>query len=238
MLFAVTDASRCAESLPYGTAGLTESSTAYLSTQHKNELHSEWFQILQLTSGGTVNIRWQFSDTKTLQSRFQTAVSSGEPVTWTITYGGATYSKSGSWRFSNNAGNMLSKFAGSGSGFSGDDGMWGGGTGTVDGNGNVPSDFWGHGNPNSGDGDCSTAYLGSGRSTVSKNFMYFGNHDASPSLPPSGGEEALFYGLGTASPLIPTGAASLALPACPLPPAGTKAFLQDWLRWTSRITNT
>ena len=40
-LFAVTNGTTCAESLPYGPATITESSSPYLSTAHKHALHSQ-----------------------------------------------------------------------------------------------------------------------------------------------------------------------------------------------------
>jgi hypothetical protein len=176
-LFAVTGASKCAESLPYGPSSLTESSSPYVSTQLKHMLHTEWQQNLTTSAGSTLSIIWQFADLKTLQDRFQTAVATGEPVTWTISYAGSTYSKSGTWRFSSGAGNMLSRFAGSGSRFSSDDGLWGAGSGVVNGDGsNYPSEFWGHGILQTNDGSCRNVYLGSSSPsnglTVSRNLMY------------------------------------------------------------------
>ena len=142
-------------------------------------MHSEWLQILTTSVGTNLNILWQFDNTRSLQDRFQTAVTSGEPVTWTISYGGSTYTKSGTWRFSSSAGDMSTRFASSsgGSQFSNDDGMWGGGTGIVNGDypNIIPSDFWGHGNYNSGDYTCGRAFLGSSSPSglsVTGNLMY------------------------------------------------------------------
>ena len=102
-LFAVTNSTACAESLPYGPASITESSSPYLSTAHKHALHSQWYQHLTVSSGATLEIQWQFSDTKTLQDSFQAAVYYGESVTWTVTYEGATRIKNGVWWFSSGA---------------------------------------------------------------------------------------------------------------------------------------
>ena len=192
-LFAVTNGTTCAESLPYGPASISESSSPYLSSAHKQALHSQWYQHLTVSSGATLEIQWQFSDTKTLQDRFQAAVYSGERVTWTVTYEGATHTKTGTWWFSSAAdgysgGGMLSRFAGSGTNFSYDGGLWGGGTGEVDGyaykDGTynyMPSDFWGHGNFYSSDsGVCWTAYLGPTRSRVVRNLMYVRVHTSAP----------------------------------------------------------
>ena len=189
-MFAVTNGTTCAESLPYGPASINESSLPYLSTAHKHALHSQWYQHLTVSSGATLEIQWQFSDTKTLQDRFQAAVYSGERVTWTVTYEGATHTKTGTWWFSSAAdgysgGGMLSRFAGSGTRFSYGDGLWGGGTGEVDGynSGSRPSDFWGHGNYGHWQGDtsaCRTAYLGLTSSRVVRNLMYVRVHTSAP----------------------------------------------------------
>jgi hypothetical protein len=245
ILFAVTDRSRCAENLPYGPSSITEASSPYVSTLHKHMLHWEWWQSLSLGTAGTVEIQWQFSDTKSLADRFQAAVSRGEAVTWTISYRGATHVKRGTWRFSDGAGNMVAKFAGSSSsGFSGDDGLWGGGTGQVDGDDSLPSDFWGHGVYSSYDsGGCSQVYLGAGQTgtTVGKNLMYFGSLAAPPppiSLQPSADiahhhlreHQALFYGTDTASASFygldtGTGASTdVAAPGAACPPPGASPW--------------
>ena len=168
----MTDGSQCAETLPYGPNPVTDTSTPYVSTQLKNTLHSEWQQVLTSTTGSTVSITWQFSSVRSLQDRFQTAVTVGEAVAWTITSAGSTYYKSGTWRFSSGAGDMLTRFASSGTSFSNDDGVWGGGTGLVDGDSiSLPSDFWGHGNQDRGDSGCRFMY-NSGGATVSRSQMY------------------------------------------------------------------
>ena len=112
-LFAVTDATQCAENLPYGPNSITESSSPYVSTQFRSMLHDMWQQVLTTSAGTTLLVTWQFSNVKTLEERFQTAVTSGEAVSWTIRYSadGSTYSKSGTWRYSDGAGDMLARFA-------------------------------------------------------------------------------------------------------------------------------
>ncbi|KAK3274502.1 hypothetical protein CYMTET_17312 [Cymbomonas tetramitiformis] len=165
LLFAVTSASSCAESLAYGPDALTEtSSAAYLSTEHRDVLHTRWRQVLKADgTSANATIDWMFYDEKTLQERFEAAAGSGERVRWSITdeADGAQWSISGTWWFSDALRDVASKFAGSGGSFSDDDGAWGAGSGDVNGNSNVPSDFWGHGNFNSGDSECAIVYLGS-----------------------------------------------------------------------------
>ena len=179
-LFAVTGSSRCAESLPYGPFSVTEDSAPYVSTLLKYRHHDVWQQVLT-GSGVALGITWQFSNVKSLQDRFHSAVTYGESVTWTVRCltgsvrcpVGFTTTKTGTWRFSHNAGDVRGKFSSSGSGFSKDDGLWGAGSGIVDGNGYAPSEFWGHGNHNSGDSLCQYVYLDGSRYVyVTRNLMY------------------------------------------------------------------
>jgi hypothetical protein len=183
-LFAITTASQCAEGLPYGPNLISDSTTsAYVSTVHKDTWHTQWQQLLDPGGGGTVvSITWDFTIAKTVAQRFESAVVSGEAVTWTVSYGGSSRVLSGTWRFSSksayNGVSMLSRFEGQGSSFSSDDGLWGAGTGIVDGDSEYgagrPADFWGHGNTNGADSLCTTVYLGSSNGTQSAlvNRMY------------------------------------------------------------------
>jgi hypothetical protein len=193
-MFTVTTASQCAEGLPYGPNTITDSTTsAYVSTVYKDTWHTQWQQVLDPGGGGTVvSITWDFTIAKTVAQRFESAVVGGEAVTWTVSYGGSTRVLSGTWRFSSTAGSMLSRFESQGSSFSSDDGLWGAGTGIVNGDGGArPADFWGHGNWQSGDlSTCATVYLGSSSSTQSAlmNRMYvlaILPPPPSPSPPPS-----------------------------------------------------
>jgi hypothetical protein len=79
-LFAVTSASRCAETLPYGPNLLAGGTTSpYVSTAHKDTWHMQWQQELDPGSGGgVVSITWDFVDHKTVAQRFESAVTSGE----------------------------------------------------------------------------------------------------------------------------------------------------------------
>ncbi|KAK3288459.1 hypothetical protein CYMTET_4059 [Cymbomonas tetramitiformis] len=189
LLFAVTSASSCAESLAYGPSSVTEASSAYLSTEHRDMLHTRWWQVLKPDGiSARATIDWVFYDEKTLQERFEAAAASGERVRWSITdeADGTRWSKSGTWWYSDGLWDVASKFAGSGGSFSGDDGAWGAASGTVNGNSNVPSDFWGHGNFNSGDSECANVYLGSSSGATwqssLKNLMYL--HVGAMTWPP------------------------------------------------------
>ncbi len=92
---------------------------------------------------------------------------------------GNTYALSGNWRYSNQA-NTSSRWSGSGSNFSDDDGIWGAATGTLDGDSPGPylnevSDGWGHENPNGGDSQCSYYYMNGSQSSSSsiRNYMFY-----------------------------------------------------------------
>lgn len=179
-LYAITSSSNCAETLSYGSNEITSpSGSAYVSTLMKDFNHSEFLQDFR--SGGsstTFTAVWSFSSTKTLEDRFNFAVSSGESVSWVVSYSGSIYTLSGTWRFSNNAGTS-SKWGSSGSNFSNDDGIWGAGSGTLDGNNPGPSlgsgnQGWGHQNYDASDSSCASYYLnGSSQSSSSiKNLMF------------------------------------------------------------------
>jgi hypothetical protein len=104
-------------------------------------------------------------------------VSSGEVVNYVLedVSGNTYYYNNILWRFSNNAGSLSSKFASQYTGccFSSDDGLWGAGTSTVDGNGNQPLNFWGQGNFNSGDSQSNSVYRdGSLISSDGTSLMY------------------------------------------------------------------
>ncbi len=161
ILFGIQDDGHIAERLSYGPTAITEASSAYLNTLVGSQSHDRWFQKAVDGNGNTLyEIDWQFSTTKTVANRFQDAVDTGEAVTWTVTSPSIVGSQvlSGTWRFSKNAGNMLSKFDGSSSFlfFSKDDGIWGAGTGQIDGDYNVNVLYhggwkWGFGNYDSAD---------------------------------------------------------------------------------------
>jgi hypothetical protein len=111
---------------------------------------------------------------------------------------------------------MLSRFAGSGTSFSYDDGLWGAGTGVVDGNGagaGRPADFWGHGNSQSSDTACAIVYLGSSSGSTQSaliNRMYVlavtppPSPPSPPPLPPIGTLSALLHVIPLPAPRLRT----------------------------------
>ena len=181
-LYAITGPNNCAESLSYGSSELTSlSGSEYLTTLLQDETHTSFLQIFKADGSTTdFTIRYDFTGgSSTLADRFDNAVSSGEGVDWVVKSQGVTYTLSGTWRYSNGA-DTSSKWSGSGSNFSNDDGTWGAAGGTLDGNSPGPQlqnhgDSWGHENPNSGDSQCATYYMdGSQYSSNSLvNYMFF-----------------------------------------------------------------
>eukprot|EP00598_Pedospumella_elongata_P015587 CAMPEP_0185013132 /NCGR_PEP_ID=MMETSP1098-20130426/98647_1 /TAXON_ID=89044 /ORGANISM="Spumella elongata, Strain CCAP 955/1" /LENGTH=1185 /DNA_ID=CAMNT_0027542197 /DNA_START=6 /DNA_END=3563 /DNA_ORIENTATION=+ len=161
-MFAVLTGTTCTEALVYGPSAVTTGgqvgadNTAYLSTgtAGKNDAHNEWLQVV--TSDGVTElfrIYWTFATARTLADHFITAVNVGEAVSYrVVTPDGTTYNYNGVWHFSDEAGDMASKFASTMSiyGFSANGGAWGAGEGNVDGNVPLPRtspvSFWGVGN--------------------------------------------------------------------------------------------
>lgn len=75
-------------------------------------MHTAWEQVLNPGDGtDIVYITWTFSDELTMAHRFYRAVNFGESVTWTVTYGSNTYTLQGTWRWTADGGNYLTKFA-------------------------------------------------------------------------------------------------------------------------------
>ena len=177
-LFAVTTHNQCAEQLPYGSNEvLSPTGSAYFSVLMKDFNHSEFMQDFK-ANGSTTTFRifWNFSDTKTIQNRWNNAVSSGETVTWQVLYSGSTYNYSGGWRWSDNAGSFKT---GSGTNFSNDDGIWGAANRTLNGDSPGPSlsgsSGFGYQNYHSSDSSqCSTYWVNGSTSSSSsiKNAMY------------------------------------------------------------------
>ncbi|KAJ1415656.1 hypothetical protein B484DRAFT_467153, partial [Ochromonadaceae sp. CCMP2298] len=171
-LFAVVGGFECGEALNYGPQAVTASGSAdglheyFLSTNtaYGSTAHSEWLQIVSDTSSGAENLRiyWTFSTSKTLSDRFEGAVTVGETVNYRIELsGGTVYTYTGAtWRFSDNAGSMTSRFSAGSTTccFSSDDAAWGGASGIVNGNDASTSTFFGQGNLNTGDSDCTNIY--------------------------------------------------------------------------------
>ena len=145
-----------------------------------------WMQ--QFMCSGTVKftIQYEFqSGLKTLYDRFTTARTSGESTAFTVqTAAGATYSYTGTWRYTDTS--LRWTGSNSGTGFSTDDGLWMAGTGEVNGDSSaLPGSAWGHGNLNSGDSTCGTLYEnGAGVSCSGlKSLLYCSTEGASPPPP-------------------------------------------------------
>ncbi len=173
-LFAITDSSKCAESLPYGPNAITEASNAYFSTADQSQVHTQFKQVLTVNGVTQFEILYDFANAKTLKDRMNNAYTNGETVNWTVSYNGTNYNYGPHlWYYSDGA-SLSSKWAGSGTQFSSDDGSWGANNGNVDGNGG-PYEIWGQGNHNSGDSSWCGTYVTNGATTTSsqiKNFMY------------------------------------------------------------------
>lgn len=190
-LFAVIGGASCAENLFYGPQSITETGSAdgnypfFLSTStaSKDVAHSQWLQIV--TSDGVkelFRIYWTFNTKKTLAARFAGAVSAGEVVDYEVVVAetGASYSYSGFWRFSSNAAITANIFATPTTQccFSADDGVWGAGIGTIDGDGLGYQNtlFWGQGNWDTSDSACKTVFRAGEAYTeyvAAKSFMYY-----------------------------------------------------------------
>lgn len=176
-LFAITNSSNCAETLPYGPNHITEASSAYFSTEYKNITHNKMLQIFTVNGTELFRIAYNFTSNKTLQNRFSDAVNFGEDVNWVVTQGANTFNYGTyKWWYSDGA-NITSgsaKWTGTGNNWSGDDGSWGAAPNNVDGNGG-PYETWGHGNHNSSDAaQCDNYYTNGTQSTSNsiKSYMY------------------------------------------------------------------
>jgi len=166
VLFVMTDAKACSESLAYGSATLVanKNQKPYFSTAAKGVRHDTWTQYLYpdgIGSKEVMTITWKFDNVQTIEDRFYNALMRGEKVKWTIKWKGKTRTKLQFWRFSNGMANVKSKFgSNSKKQFSNDDGAWGGGSKIpVNGNGPAPSDYYGQANWNGGDSMCNRLYV-------------------------------------------------------------------------------
>jgi len=176
-LFAITDSSQCAETLPYGPNHITTASNAYFSTEYKNVSHNKFLQIFTVNGTELYRIAYNFTTTKTLQNRISDATSTGEDVNWVVTQGANTYNYGTyKWYYSDGAGitSGSAKWTGSGNDWSNDDGSWGAAPNNIDGNGG-PYETWGHGNHNSSDAaQCNNYYTNGSQATSNtiKSYMY------------------------------------------------------------------
>merc|ERR1711871_1093196 len=152
--------------------------SAGLCTDCCNHDHSGWVQEFWCGPTYKFSVEYQFTTAaKPVVLRLEHARKYGQPTSFTVTTaGGATHSYVGTWRYTSrylyweydsNAPSYTQ-----GPRVSNDDGLWGAGTGTIDGqqNGNghwwgdsnepqyCSSLQWGHGNCDSDDSTCSTLY--------------------------------------------------------------------------------
>jgi len=189
VLFAITNATACAESLPYGAcpSGLSESdSAAFICTNtYGNHPHNVWIQkatIPFMTPALQFVIHWQFRTIRSLRDRFAYATTNGEMVQWRVEYQGATYNMKGMWYYS-----TAFKFATrpyvwqqtQGRRFSSDDGIWGAAPGALDGDrgpslASYTTSFGQQVYASYDDFGCQTLYMNGGQisSTSLKNYMY------------------------------------------------------------------
>jgi hypothetical protein len=175
-LYAITSSSQCAEQLPFGPNHITESSSAYFSTEYKNIAHNKMLQIFTVNGVELYRIQYNFTTTKTLQNRISDATVFGEDVNWVVVEGANQYNYGPhKWYYSDGANitSNSSKWTSTGNNWSNDDGSWGAAPNNIDGNGG-PYERWGHGNHNSSDATCQNYYTNGVQSSSStiKNYMY------------------------------------------------------------------
>jgi len=186
LLFAVTQATACAESLQRVSELRTAADSAFFSIAAADFIHRAWIQKVQPLGQSSIEdiiIRYDFSSSKTLAERLTDATTKGEPCTWTISYKGNIHTKSGTYWFSD-AADLSGKLSSLGSSLSSDDGAWGAGSDHVNGNCHpsfegirrCPSDFWGIMNLNGRDNKCANVHMGDIRSYIAystlRNLMY------------------------------------------------------------------
>lgn len=157
-LFAVTSRDSCAHDLPYGSDAIWDGATPYFCTNCVAGPHDAWDQVFMADGvHERIRIRWQFADEKSLEDRFNSAITKGENVSWTVTRMGQTHIINGTWRWSS----VTGKFKhGAGPYFSVGSGLWVAAPRTVDADdANTKSGWWGQGGAvGSDDDDCNLLY--------------------------------------------------------------------------------
>ncbi|KAL1524307.1 hypothetical protein AB1Y20_019209 [Prymnesium parvum] len=122
-LWAITSASQCAPSLPYGSSDDWDLEEPYVCMDCVNRSHDTWDQLFTFSNGG-FRMRWKFSYSATLQERFDAASDIGEAVTWTIFLpDGKEHVVNGTWRWGSSSGGWPD-LASWPYGFSLSDGCW------------------------------------------------------------------------------------------------------------------
>lgn len=225
-LFAVVGGDRCANRLFYGPESISATGSAdgfeyYLSTNTagRNNLHNRWLQIVLNGDGVEIfRITWVFQTYKTLANHIINAVTTGEVVTYTVLFNGATTVFSdATWRFSSTSAVSNNRFSATRSEccFSAGGGAWGAGTPTV--NGNVQNfgaqQFWGMGNFASTDeAQCGLVFAnGAANAGLSPKSYMFYSQDGPPTAAPTAVPTTAMP--STARPTaIPTSARPSAIP--------------------------
>jgi len=170
VLVSKTNATMCAQDLPYGSARLWDKISPYFCTNCVEAPHKVWEQHFYAGDLFRFKLLWYFQHEKTLQEHISGAVNEGEKVVWTVvtkeTDIVAHRVFPGTWRWSTSSGGY--PLSPSGQGLSVDDGCWAGGA-YVDGNYiaysdyNVYATWWGQCNLNSVDRSMPFFFLQNGR---------------------------------------------------------------------------
>uniref|UniRef100_A0A6S8B671 Peptidase C-terminal archaeal/bacterial domain-containing protein n=1 Tax=Aplanochytrium stocchinoi TaxID=215587 RepID=A0A6S8B671_9STRA len=148
-VFAVMSGSTCTGFIPCfdgPLSGISTSSAFAILSEEIGTMHSQWTQLISLHNAYYIDIviMWSFRDNKTLRGRFESAIVTGENVTWQIhnLNTGEVLLHEGIWRFASGiapedvcSSGILSK---GGAAF-------GTSNSTVDGSQKLPDDFYGHG---------------------------------------------------------------------------------------------
>lgn len=160
----------CAETLNYGPEWLGENGSSsglsnYFSTNRAaNVEHDTWIQIVMSEDSNELfRIYWRFGGIMNVTERMISAVSTGEVVDYLVVDAdGTNYKLNGTWYFSSTSQVNQNTFTRKSTtpSLSSDDGVWGAGSGTLDGDGStiVPSTFWGVGNFHNKDLNCNRVY--------------------------------------------------------------------------------
>ncbi len=187
VLFAVTNATSCAERLPFGPSEIPATSTAaYFSTTHRDMIHGSWRQQFFRNGVNVMTIEYTFrTQPRSLRERMISLATTGEQVQWKVwtqspTTASPNYEFWGSYRFSSTAGfTATSPWSTKGPGLSVDDGVWGAldsasGLAELDGHGSTirEGSFWGQGVFDSSDAaSCSFLYFGSAMQGVNDSSL-------------------------------------------------------------------
>ena len=162
--FAVMTATKNAESLPYGPGPIV-GDVAFFCTDCVDTPSDSWTETVACDGSNVdMTLVFKFDSAMSVVDRMRQCAATGCNVAFTVSGPGIiTTSFNSDWWFTDVA--VLPST--SGSGMSPDDGMWGGGPGMVNGNGQcygdsntVTSGFYGFGNCNAADSTTNTVHFG------------------------------------------------------------------------------